>query len=356
MDFNMINKTFTLAELATYTNSKLVGNPQHCINNVADLESASSEDVSFLANPRYEQAMRSSKAGVIFVEPTTALIENRNFLIHENPSKAFQMTVEIFYKDSQEHSAFQGIHPSAIIHSSCQIGKAVTIGPHAVLDKNVTIGEGTFIGAGCYIGPGTAIGKGSLIHPRVIIREFCVIGDRVILQPGAVIGSCGFGYLTDKEGQHTKLKQLGNVVVEDDVEIGANTTIDRARFKTTRIGRGTKIDNLVQIGHGVILGEHNIIVAQTGIAGSTQTGKHVIIGGQAAIAGHIKIADGVMITGKAGVTKSVTKSGKYGGLAGVLPLDEFNRNSVFLRNIEKYIQEIKSLQLRIEALEKKGLT
>lgn len=344
---------FTLRELASYTNSTLVGDPEYCIKAVADLESASPQDASFLANPRYVQAMRSSKAGVVFVDATTLLIENRNFLINENPSQAFQKTVEAFHKDSQELSDFLGIHASAVIHASCKIKEDVSIGPQAVLDKNVSVGERTFIGAGCYIGPGTVIGKDCIIHPRVAIREFCIIGDRVIIQPGAVIGSCGFGYITDKFGRHTKLNQLGNVVIEDDVEIGANSTIDRARFKTTRIGRGTKIDNLVQIAHGVIIGEHNLIVAQTGIAGSTQTGKHVIIGGQVAIAGHLKIADGVMIAGKAGVTKSVTKAGKYGGVAGILPLEEFNRNGVFLRNIEKYVNEIKNLQARLEILEKK---
>lgn len=182
------------------------------------------------------------------------------------------------------------------------------------------------------------------------VRELCIIGNRVILQPGVVVGSCGFGYITDKQGRHTKLNQLGNVIIEDDVEIGANTTIDRSRFKNTEIRRGTKIDNLVQIGHGVILGEDNIIVAQTGIAGSSKLGKNVILAGHVAVAGHLQICDRVVVAGCSGVTKSITEAGKYGGVPAV-PLQEYNRNAVYLRNIEASIQKIKELESRLQALE-----
>lgn len=210
------------------------------------------------------------------------------------------------------------------------------------------IGPDTFVGAGAYIGPYTTIGSSCIIHPRVVIREECIVGNRVIIQPGAVIGSCGFGYMTDKSGKHVKLNQAGNVIIANDVEIGANTTIDRSRIKSTMVGEGTKIDNLVQLGHGVKIGAHNIIVAQTGIAGSTTTGRHVVLAGQVAVAGHLHLSDGVTVAGKSGVTKSLA-TGKYGG-SPAIDLNEYNRNQVLLRNIEKYIDQLKSLAIRIDSI------
>lgn len=348
----MVKKVFTLAELAGYTKSHLVGDPTHCITNVADLESANVEDASFLANPLYEKAMRSSKAGVIFISPQIPIEDGRNFLVTDDPSRAFQQTIEIFLGDAlHQTSGFSDIHPTAVIHDTATLGNNVVIGPHAVIDKDVAIGDNTTIGSGCYIGLATTIGSDCFLHPNVTIRERCKIGNRVILQPGVVIGSCGFGYVTDKRGKHTKLNQIGIVIIEDDVEIGANTTIDRSRFKATIIEHGTKIDNLVQIGHGVIVGKDNIIVAQTGIAGSTKTGKHVVIGGQVAIAGHISIADQVMIAARTGVSKSIREPGKYGGVP-AMPLSDYQRNSVYLRNIESYVEQIKDLQMQIDELRK----
>lgn len=339
-----MKKHFTLEQLAAQTNSKLVGNPKHQIFNVADLESATAEDASFLSNPNYEKAMRASKAGVVFVSKEISLEEGRNYLVNENPSRAFQETLEAILGDQlHEQSGFSGLHPTAIIHPTAVIGKDVTLGPHVVIDKDVRIGSGSFIGAGSYLGLGSVVGEKCYIYPNVTIRERCTIGNRVIIQPGAVIGSCGFGYTTDQNGIHTKLNQVGNVVIEDDVEIGANTTIDRSRFKSTIVRKGSKVDNLVQLGHGVVVGEHNIIVAQTGIAGSTTTGNHVVFGGQVAVAGHLNIASGTMVAGKSGVSKSINKPGKYGGIP-VMPIQEYNRNAVLLRNIEKFVEELKELQ------------
>lgn len=349
----MSKKVFTLAELAEFTKSTLIGDPTFRVTNVADLESAGSEDASFLSNPNYEKAMLSSKAGVVFISKDTQIADGRNFLISDNPSRAFQNTLEAFLGDAlHQQSGFEGIHPTAVIHATAKFGKNANIGPHAVIDKNVVIGKSTTICAGCYIGPSVIIGDECYIHPNVTIREGCQIGHRVIIQPGAVIGSCGFGYTTDKQGRHTKLNQVGIVIIEDDVEIGANTTVDRSRFKSTRIGRGSKLDNLVQIGHGVMVGEDNILVSQTGIAGSSKTGKNVVLAGQVAVSGHLSIPDGTMIAGKSGVSKSIKKSGKYGGIP-VLPLAEYNRNSVYLRNIEKYVEEIRDLKQRLKEIEER---
>jgi UDP-3-O-[3-hydroxymyristoyl] glucosamine N-acyltransferase len=187
------------------------------------------------------------------------------------------------------------------------------------------------------------------LHPHVSIREECIVGNRVILQPGCVIGSCGFGYTTNREGKHQKLQQLGKVIIEDDVEIGANSTVDRSRFKSTIIKQGTKIDNLVQIGHGVVIGEDNIIVAQTGIAGSSQTGKHVTLAGQVAVAGHLKICDKVVIAGRGGVAKSIETPGTYGGYP-LLPLNDYNRMLVHMRNLENFAKKIKELEKKLESI------
>lgn len=334
-------KHFTLEALATYTHCQLIGDPHHLISGVADLEIASSHEASFLSNLRYQQALKKSNAGVIFVDGKTPLPEGKNYLISDQPSRAFQQLVDALYPARQSPSGFKGIHPTAVIHETTELAEGVSIGPYSVIDENVKIGAGTFIGAHVYVGPETVIGEACLIHPHVVIREECLIGRNVVIQPGAVIGSCGFGYTTNKEGKHIKLNQIGNVVLEDDVEIGANTTIDRARFKNTKVGPGTKIDNLVQIGHGVNLGSDNIIVAQTGIAGSTSTGKYVVLAGQVAVAGHLHLSDHVTVAGKSGVTKSLP-SGKYGGVPAI-PLQEYNRNQVFLRKIEVYIQQLKTL-------------
>lgn len=347
----MSKKTYSLQELATLTESTLIGDPEYCISNVESLELATASDASFLANPRYEKAMLKSKAGVIFVSTSAGLPPQRNFLLNTDPSRAFQRTAEAFYGTGNELSGFEDIHPTAIIHPSAVLGKSCVVGPYAVIDKNVIIGDSTTISTGCYIGPNVKIGRFCLFHPKVIIREQCSIGDRVVLQPGVVIGACGFGYLTDKDGKHSKLNQLGSVIIGDDVEIGANTTVDRSRFKNTAIGRGTKIDNLVQIGHGVIIGEDNIIVAQTGIAGSTKTGKNVTIGGQVAIAGHLEIKDRVMIAGRSGVTKSLMEPGViYAGIP-ARPRGEHNRATVYLQNIEQFVKKIGAMEERLSQLE-----
>lgn len=342
-------KQFTLAELANLTGAKPHGDFECIVSGVNDLETATAKDVSFLSNPRYLSAMRSSAAGVICVHPDTNLPEGKNYLISNNPSGIFQKIVETFYS-KESLSGFKGIHETAVIHPSALIGKDVQIGPYAVIDEGAKIGDRTHVGASVYIGKDVSVGQDCIFHPNSVIRERCLLGDRVILQPGAVVGSCGFGYLTDQKGNHVKLEQLGDVIIEDDVEIGANTTIDRARFKTTRICKGTKLDNLVQIAHNVEIGPFNLIASQTGIAGSAKTGKYVFMGGQAGVVGHLEIADGTMIATRGGVSKTLKTSGKYAG-GPVMPLNEYNRQQVYLRKIHEYVEKIEELEKRINKLE-----
>ncbi len=336
-----------LQELAELTQSTLVGDPSYAITGVDELESAGPEDVSFLANPRYRPLLEKTRAGVICIDPSEARIEGKNYLLTPNPSDAFQQIL-ILFLGAPLASGFTGIHPSAVIHPTAQIGKDVTIGPHAVIDAECSIGDHTAIGAGTVIGPAVKIGTHCLLHANVTVRERCQIGNRVIIQSDAVIGSCGFGYNTDARGNHIKQDHFGIVVLEDDVEIGSNTTIDRARFKATRIGQGTKIDNLVQIAHNVVLGPHNLIVSLTGISGSVKTGHHVVMGGQTGTVGHLEVASGAMFAARSGIKKSITKPGKYGGNPAV-PLDEYNREQVTLRRLPK---KIEALEVKLRELEK----
>ncbi len=348
----METKKFTLAKLAELTQSTLIGPPDFCITGVDALDSAGPEDASFLANPRYRALLKETKAGVVCIDRQTPPEENKNYLISDDPSRIFQIIVETLLITNNNTSGFTGIHPTAVIHPTAKIGQGVSIGPHVVIDKGAIIGDHTKLTCLICIGSGVVIGTHCHIHPHVTIREKCTIGNRVILQPGVVIGSCGFGFTTDAKGKHTKLDQLGTVVIEDDVEIGANTTIDRARFKTTSIGKGSKIDNLVQIGHNVHIGHDNIIVSQTGIAGSVQTGKNVIFGGQAGVVGHIEITDNVMIATRGGVSKSITQHGKYAG-SPVMNLSDYNRQQVHLRKITAYVKQIEDLERRLKELEER---
>ncbi|MBS0628928.1 MAG: UDP-3-O-(3-hydroxymyristoyl)glucosamine N-acyltransferase [Verrucomicrobia bacterium] len=340
--------SWPLWKLAEITGATLQGDPEYQIASVADLESATENDASFLSNPTYTPLLKKTAAGVVCVDKTTELLTGKNYLISSNPSLAFQKVAELLY-GQRKPTGFNGIHPTAVIHPEAKIGPNVSVGPYAVIDAGAEIKANTIIGPFVYVGALVHVGENCLLHAHSIIREYCWLGNRVILQPGAVIGSCGFGYSTNEKGEHTKLNQIGNVIVEDDVEIGANTTIDRARFKTTRIARGTKIDNLVQIAHNVELGEHNILAAQTGIAGSTKTGRNVMMGGQVGVLGHIEIAPFTMIATRGGVGKSLTKSGKYAG-SPVFSLGDHNRNQVHLRKIEEYAKRIEALEAKLASL------
>ena len=342
-----MKKSFTLEELATHTNSKIIGDKSAVVSGVNGLDSAEQREVSFLSNPRYKELLKTTKAGVICIDEHTQAPEGKNFLVSDNPSKTFQLITDLILSASQ--TGFEGIHPSAVIHPSTTLGQNITIGPNVTIDQGVVIGDETKIFANVSIGADVEIGTGCVFHPNTTVRERSIIKNRVILQPGAVIGSCGYGYITDKQGIHHKIEQLGNVVLEDDVEIGANTTIDRARFSSTIIRKGTKIDNLVQIGHNVELGEHNLIVSQTGISGSAKTGKYVVLGGQAGVVGHVEIADFAQIATRGGVSKNVTKGGQYGG-SPLMPFQDFNRHRVFIRNIEKYVKKIKELETKVKEL------
>jgi len=340
--------TFTLAEIAKLTQSKLIGDPDHRISGVASLELANKEEVSFLANQRYKESMKQSQAGVICINQDEQVIEGKNFLVSKNPSHTFQQIIHILSKKIN----LTGFNSKeAVIHPSAKVASSVKINPNAVIDENVSINENTFIGSQVYIGPNVTIGKDCIIHPGVIIRENTIIKDRVIIQPNAVIGSCGFGYITDDKGIHQKVAQVGNVIIEDDVEIGSNTTIDRARFQSTVIQKGTKLDNLIQIAHNCDIGPYNLMAAQSGVAGSASTGTHVFCGGQVGILGHVQVESNTQIATRSGISKSVP-SGIYRG-SPAMPIKKYNKQKVYQRKLETYIKKIDELENKIKELEEK---
>lgn len=341
---------FTLEEIGKRVEAKIVGDPSYLLKGVDELATATPTDVSFLANTKYENLALSSYAGVICVNTAHECKEGKNYLVSDNPSLTFQKVISLFLIASDFESGFKGVHPTAIIHETASIGDNVTIGPYSIIDKRVVIGDHTIIHGHVTISPQAVIGTRCAIHSQVTIREGSQIGNRVVIQPGAVIGACGFGYLTDENGNHHKIPQLGNVILEDDVEIGANTTIDRARFKSTTIAKGTKVDNLVQIGHNVSIGENSILVSQTGVSGSVRIGKNVVIGGQTGLVGHIQICDRVKIGAQSGVSKSILKPGNYRGFP-LAEYTEFNRYAVHLKKIGQYANKIKELESRLEEIE-----
>jgi len=329
-----------LAEIAELVGGKLEGDGQIPITGVADLQGAGSADISFFAHPRYEAAARQTRAGALVVGPQAPKDLGRARIRVANPSAAFTKVAMLFAP--REATRMAGVHPSAVVSPQAQLGQNVGIGPHVVVEEGTVIGDDTQIGAGCYLGRDVRIGSQCVLHPRVYVGERCLIGSRVVLHAGAVVGADGFGYEM-KDGKHQKVPQLGYVQIDDDAEIGANTTIDRGRFARTHIGEGAKIDNLVMIAHNCVVGPHSVIVAQSGLSGSTTTGHHVTIAGHVGTVGHIHIGSGAILTAKSGVTKDVPEGQTWRG-APARPIKE-------QMEMEAHIQQLPQLAKRLKALE-----
>jgi UDP-3-O-[3-hydroxymyristoyl] glucosamine N-acyltransferase len=291
----------SLRELAGIIGGDLVGDGSVTIGGVAGIREAGPGTITFLANPRYHAFLKATAASAVIV-PRETTCASKALVLSDNPYLTFVKAVEFFVPNKGRHAP--GIHSSALVAPGACLGSGVHIGPNVVIEPGAVIGDGTAVLAGTYIGAESRIGSDCLIYPNVTIREDITVGDRVIVHSGAVIGSDGFGFAKDGD-VYRKIPQIGTVVVEDDVEIGANVTIDRATTGTTMVGSGTKIDNLVQIGHNVTIGENCILVAQVGVAGSTELGRGVTLAAQSGVIGHIKIGDGAVVAAQAGVTASV---------------------------------------------------
>jgi len=330
-----------LHELALLIGVEIRGEAGDCeISGVASLLEARPGELSFYGNPRYLSQLRITKASAVLVPLDLKEEVPAQLLRVANPSEAFARVVTLFQPDEIIPKA--GVHPSAIVDASANLGSGVSIGALSVIGENVHIGEGSVIGEACLIGPESRLGSGCRIYPGAIIRERCILGDRVILQPGAVIGSCGFGYELI-EGRQRKIPQIGIVEIGNDVEIGANTTIDRARFGRTVIGEGSKIDNLVQIAHNVQIGPHSIICSQVGISGSTRMGSHVTLAGQVGLAGHLEIGDNAILGAKAGVSKNVPAGSLLIG-APAKPMKEWKEMNFYLSQLQKLFNRVKELE------------
>jgi UDP-3-O-[3-hydroxymyristoyl] glucosamine N-acyltransferase len=334
--------TFTLQELASMSGGELVGDPKVKITGAASLAEAASGEISFFSNRKYIGLLRKTRASAVFVPPDFGEPLAAAQVRVADPIKAFEQLVLKFAPKPITFAP--GIHPSAIVGSSVRLGERVSIQPHAVIEDGSEIGDDTIIGAGSYIGRETTIGAMCLIYPLVTIRERSRIGSQVIIHSGAVIGADGFGFEM-VDGRHQKIQQLGIVQIDDDVEIGANTTVDRARFGRTWIQQGVKIDNLVQIAHNVIIGKNSVIVAQTGISGSTRVGESVLMGGQVGIVGHIEIADGTMIAAQSGITKSVPGGVWFGSPA--VPFAEAKQQIAWIHRLGKLFARVKEIEKKL---------
>lgn len=340
----------TAREIAAITGGTLAGNSEVIVTGVAGIKEARPGDATFVGHAKYAAALKITQASVVLL--TQALADTvagqlpAALVIVENPMPAFARLVEKITPPPVRFAP--GIHSTAVIAPTAKLGKDVSIQPHAVIEADTIIGDRSVIGAGNFVGAGSRVGADCVFHSNVTLREYTIIGSRVILHAGVVLGADGFGFEM-VEGRHKKIPQLGNVEVGDDVEIGANTAIDRARFGTTRIGRGTKIDNLVQIGHNCVIGEHCIICGLVGMAGSTIVGNYVTIAGQVGIAGHLTIGDKSIIMAQAGVTKDVPPGSFMLG-APAVPHKEFKKVNAATQRLPETLIKLRELEQQIAEL------
>ena len=335
----------TLAALATALGCHLDGDGAVLIRGVATLDQAGPGDLTFLTNPRYAHQLASTRASAAIVgadvqDAPCALLRS------EEPHVALARALTLLNPPVRPSA---GVHPTAIIAADAEIDATASIGPYAVVDSHARIGARVVLGPHVVVGAGTVIGDDSWLHAHVSVREGCRLGARCIVQNGAVIGSDGFGFATSRTGEHVKIPQRGPVVLEDDVEIGAQTAIDRPAVGETRICAGAKIDNLVQIAHGVVVGRGSLLAAQVGIAGSTKLGAYVTLGGQVGVAGHLRLGDRVKASAKTGITNSIDPDGFVSGYP-ALPNLEWRKTSVLVRRLPELRERVRLLEQRLETL------
>ncbi|NOX85484.1 MAG: UDP-3-O-(3-hydroxymyristoyl)glucosamine N-acyltransferase [Chlorobi bacterium] len=342
---------FTARQIALTLNGKVQGDPDIEVSSVSKIEKGEPGTLSFLANPAYTKYIYDTKASVVIVnegfEPEHEI--SATLIRVKDAYSAFATLLEMY---QQAKGRKTGISDKAAIDPSGKIGKDVYIGEFVVIGKNVIIGDRTLIYPNTVIGDNSRIGNDTCIYAGVKIYEDTVIGDQCTLHAGVVLGSDGFGFAPQEESDYKKVPQIGNVVLEDRVEIGANTTIDRATLGSTVIKRGVKLDNLIQVAHNVEIGENTVIAAQTGISGSTRIGKNCMIGGQVGIIGHLTIADGVMIAAQSGIGKSIKKEGEIVEGSPAFPVRDFKRAYIHFRRLESMAKRIDELEKKSESTEK----
>ncbi|BAM07135.1 UDP-3-O-(3-hydroxymyristoyl)glucosamine N-acyltransferase [Leptospirillum ferrooxidans] len=333
----------TLSEICSLVSGELfapVGSESQSIRGIRSMSEAREGDITFLANVRYRPELKRLKASAVLLsqhEPDATIAQ----IVVRDPYLALSILMQHFYPMPKGSGQ---ISPMAFVSPTARIGSGVDIGPMCVVSEGVTIGEGSVLTSGIHVGKNTTLGNDVYIHPNVVIREDCRIGNRVIIQPGAVIGSDGFGYAVDPSGKRFRIPQVGIVVIGDDVEIGANSTVDRATFGETNIGRGTKMDNLVQIAHNVKIGQDCVLVAQSAVAGSGRLGDRVILAGQAAVVGHIEVGSDSVIGGQSGVASSLSEGSRVSGSPAI-------PHNIWLR-VQSIVKDLPSILARIRKLER----
>ncbi len=340
------NKQISIEKIAATVGGELNGDSNIVINGVSSLKEGKEGYISFLGNKKYASQVKESGASAVLVgtDFNIANAAGKTIIICENPNIAFTETITLFAPPPVEFPP--GIHDSAVVADSAKIGNDVHIGPCAVIEADAVIGENTVIGAGCYIGQETTVGCGTLFYPNVTIRERCKIGNKVIIHPGTTIGSDGFGYEAGPTGI-IKIPQVGIVQIDDDVEIGANCTIDRARFGKTWLKMGVKLDNQVHVAHNVTVGEFSMLIGQCGVAGSAKIGQGVIVAAKAGINGHITLGDGARIGGTSGVVRDVAPGATVIGTPAE-PQREFMARFILPKTVKKLKEKVKELEEKIK--------
>lgn len=341
-------KPMTAAEIAALTGGAASGATETMITRVANVADAGPSDAAFFENRKYGAQAAAAQAGLLFVPSDAADMPcaAKARIVTPEPRAAFSKLL-VLIDEAGRTSRPAGVSPRAFVDPAAKLGHGVHVGDFAVIEAGAEIGEGTVVMPQVFIAARARVGKGCLLYPRVVVREDCVIGDQVILHPGAVIGADGFGFLTDKKtGRHTKIPQVGNVIIEERCEIGANATIDRGAVGPTVIKAGTQIDNLVQIAHNVVVGRDSVVVAQVGIAGSTVVGDNVVLAGQAGVAGHLRIGDGAVITAQTGVMSDVPPKSVLFGSPGRPHREAFKLQALFSR-LPELFDKVKELESRL---------
>lgn len=339
-----------LKDAADFVGGVVIGDPNIEVSNIAKIEEAKEGDITFLYLKAYEKYLSTTKASAVLISPEFKKTRTDiSYIEVKNPNVALHKFVITFLKPK---FIIEGIDPSSSIDPSVKIGKNVGIGKNVVVSAGCTIGDNSMIYHNTVLMEKVMVGENCLIYPNVTIRENCILGNNVIIHSNTVVGSDGFGYIPNAKGEYEKVPQIGNVILEDDVELGSNVSIDRAAFGSTLIKKGVKIDNLVQVAHNVVIGDHTAIAAQAGISGSTKIGKHCMIAGQAGFVGHIEVADQVIVGAQSGVSKSIEKSGKYRG-SPAQDMAQQLRLEAQIRNIPSLTEKIKKLEEKIASLEQK---
>jgi len=340
---------FTAQQIAEWTKGTIEGDQNVTVSKLAKIEEAEADALAFLANKKYESYLYKTNAGIVLVSKDLNIkaTVNSTIIRVDDPYRSFTLLLQEVEKWMRPQ-ARKGVHPTAIIDDSVEIPETAYVGPYVIIEQNAKIGDHVQLLGHNYIGENAKIGKNTKLYAQVTVYDACEIGNNCIIHSGTVIGSDGFGFAPNKDGSFIKVPQIGNVQIGDHVEIGANTSIDRATMGATKIGNHTKLDNLIQIAHNVEVGESTVIAAQTGVSGSTKIGKYCMIGGQVGIVGHINVANGTKINAQSGVSKSVKKENT--ALNGT-PADDYRatlKSQVLFRRLPELLERIESLEKKKE--------